>query len=90
MSSTEIALPGLGTFGRLGESRRGIVEEYDAESGLGLTLETDGSRYRFHCSAIADGSRQIGVGTEVIFSLRLVVLGQIEAADLVSVSASSG
>ena len=46
-----------------GRPRLGRVVSYDAERGLGLVAE-DGSpagrSYRFHCTAIADGSSMLG------------------------------
>ena len=41
----------------------------------------DGTNYPFHCIEIADGSRDIAVGTGVDFTL-LPKLGRYEAADI--------
>ena len=41
----------------------------------------DGTGYPFHCIEIADGSRDIAVGTAVDFAL-LPKLGRYEAADI--------
>lgn len=46
---------------------RGVVDAYDREVGLGTIVADDGSRWPFHCTVIADGSRDIEVGTAVGF-----------------------
>jgi len=58
----------------------GTVVEFDADVGLGV-VATDRDRYRFHCIEIADGSRNIAVGTAVTFEL-LAKLGRYEAANI--------
>lgn len=66
------------------EPRRGVVIAYDASRGLG-SLETASSHstgrdtYRFHSTAIADGSRQIDAGTSVVFALAAGLGGVVEA-----------
>jgi cold shock CspA family protein len=60
---------------------RGTVAEFDEARGLG-EVDADGVRYPFHCTAIADGTRTIPVGTEVTFDLRPGGLGRWEATDL--------
>jgi len=57
---------------------QGTVVEFDRDVGLGV-IEAGGRRYPFHCIEIADGSRDIAVGTEVSFEL-LCKLGRYEAA----------
>ena len=47
--------------------QEGVVEEFDAEVGLGAVIDASGQRFAFHCTEIADGSRRIGVGTQVVF-----------------------
>ncbi len=42
----------------------GTVVEFDAAVGLGV-IEADDVAYPFHCIEIADGSRDIAVGTAV-------------------------
>ncbi|MDX2382269.1 MAG: cold shock domain-containing protein [Acidimicrobiia bacterium] len=61
------------------ERRRGIVEEFDVERGLGTIVAEDGSRHRFHCIEIVNGTRSIEPGTAVGFEL-LAKLGRYEAA----------
>ena len=58
----------------------GTVTEFDADIGLGV-IDTDGVRYPFHCIEIADGSRDIAVGTDVTFGV-LCKLGRYEAASI--------
>ncbi len=61
------------------EHRRGLVEEFDAERGLGTIIAEDGSLHMFHCIEIADGTRSIEPGTSVRFDL-LAKFGRYEAA----------
>lgn len=61
--------------------RRGHVVEFDESVGLGVVEANDGSRHPFHCVEIADGSRTIGIGTEVSFEI-MPKLGRWEAARL--------
>lgn len=58
----------------------GTVVEFDAEVGLGV-VDSDGVRYPFHCIEIADGSRDIEVGTVVSFEV-IGKFGRYEAADI--------
>ena len=44
---------------------RGTVTAFDAHVGLGDITIADGPVVMFHCAEIADGSRQIDVGSEV-------------------------
>ncbi|MSO36835.1 MAG: cold-shock protein [Acidimicrobiia bacterium] len=60
----------------------GTVASFDEQSGLGVVLSSDGSRYGFHCVQIADGSRTIDVGTRVSFNVVPGLLGTWEAADI--------
>lgn len=57
----------------------GAVIEFDRVVGLGEVELADGTRYPFHCIEIADGTRDIAVGTAVTFEL-LGKLGRYEAA----------
>jgi len=60
----------------------GRVSEFDDHRGLG-TIETDhGRRYRFHCTAIADGTRTIPVGVTVEFVVTTGPLGLVEATQV--------
>jgi CspA family cold shock protein len=61
----------------------GRVAAFDREIGLGEVASVDGVTYPFHCIEIADGSRDIAVGTVVTFSL-LGKLGRYEAAHITS------
>jgi len=45
----------------------GVVAEFDADVGLGLIVDGDDGRWPFHCTAIADGTRTIAIGTMVCF-----------------------
>ena len=59
----------------------GTVTEFDSQVGLGVVATRDGHRFPFHCIEIADGTREIAVGTDVTFD-RLAKLGRYEAADI--------
>jgi cold shock CspA family protein len=63
--------------------RTGTVAAFDAERGLGELAAESGERWPFHCTAIADGSRRIEVGTAVAFCVVPGHLGRDEAADVV-------
>jgi hypothetical protein len=66
----------------------GRVTSFDPVRGLG-EVGTDGAsppggvRYGFHATAIADGSRQIRVGTRVAFTVAPGHRGRYEARSLV-------
>jgi cold shock CspA family protein len=45
----------------------GVVIDFDAIVGLGTVRAADGVEVGFHCTQIADGSRQIAPGTTVEF-----------------------
>jgi CspA family cold shock protein len=62
--------------------RRGVVSAFDEYVGLGVVTGEDGVDYPFHCVEIADGSRTIGVGTEVAFT-PTPKLGRFEAFQLI-------
>ena len=57
----------------------GVVTSFDREVGLGEVTTADGGVYLFHCIEIADGSRDIAVGTNVSFVL-LAKFGRFEAS----------
>jgi cold shock CspA family protein len=58
----------------------GAVVAFDERRGLGEIEATDGTRYPFHCTRIADGSRTIAVKTAVEFEVVPGNLGHWEAA----------
>jgi len=62
-----------------GAVRTGRVETFDDARGIGSVAADDGSSYPFHCTAIADGTRTIAVGTPVAFTLAPGHLGRVEA-----------
>jgi cold shock CspA family protein len=47
--------------------RTGKVERFDKDAGLGELRSSDGRLYGFHCTEIADGTRDITVGAPVAF-----------------------
>jgi hypothetical protein len=56
----------------------GRVAAFDAARGIGSIEDSGGVLHRFHAANIADGSRQIVVGTAVSFE-RLARFGTWEA-----------
>lgn len=63
----------------------GTVTAFDADRGLGTVTTAGGVALPFHCTAIADGSRQIEVGAAVAFTTAAGHLGRLEARELVPV-----
>jgi cold shock CspA family protein len=63
----------------------GTVATFDADRGLGTVVDDDGRELPFHCTAVADGSRRIEVGTRVSFLTAPGHLGRTEARGLVRV-----
>ena len=61
---------------------RGIVVAFDEHRGYGTVRAADGRELFFHCTAIADGTRRIPVGGEVVFAVVPGHGGQWEAADV--------
>lgn len=74
--------PALDPWRSLADSRRGCVVEFDDAAGLGVVVDSDGRRYPFHCTSIADGTRAIAVGTAVRFVVAPGHRGRLEARDL--------
>ena len=63
----------------MSETLSGVVVAFNDSAGLGEVERDDGVRFPFHCIEIADGTREIAVGTWVTFEL-LCKLGRYEAA----------
>ena len=66
--------------------RTGVIAAFDDPKGFGIVGSGD-DQYFFHCTQIADGTRTIGVGTEVTFEVVAGHLGQWEAAEVTPVRA---
>ena len=60
----------------------GVVTEFDEAAGLGTVTAEDGTAYRFHCTAIADGTRSIEIDTKVEFEVRPGRHGTYEASGI--------
>jgi cold shock CspA family protein len=60
----------------------GTVTEFDDPRGWGTVTTAAGDEHFFHCSAIADGTRTIEVGTVVTYDVVPGRLGRWEAASL--------
>jgi cold shock CspA family protein len=61
---------------------RGVVTAFDEPRGLGEVTADDGVVHAFHCTAIADGSRTIEVGTAVTFDVFAGRMGRWEARSI--------
>jgi cold shock CspA family protein len=79
------------------EAGTGVVATFDEPRGLGtITADgadgTGGGELPFHCTAIADGTRTIPVGTRVRFEVVAGPAGRWEAARIeqTPVDASAG
>jgi cold shock CspA family protein len=61
----------------------GRVATFDEPEGYGTVAADDpAGQWFFHCTAIADGTRSIEVGAEVVFEVVAGHLGRFEATDL--------
>jgi len=61
-------------------SQLGAVVAFDEAGGYGtVAAKGTGHRWFFHCTAIADGSRTIAVGTPVQFEVAAGRMGRYEA-----------
>jgi cold shock CspA family protein len=71
-------------------STSGTVIEFDDAAGTGRVRDddADGAERFFHCTAIADGTRTITVGTKVTYDVRPGHRGQWEAAAITPVAPS--
>lgn len=61
---------------------RGVVREFDEATGLGVVESDDATRYPFHCTQIADGTRTIATSTTVTFDVVPGHQGRWEAAGI--------
>ena len=59
----------------------GTVTDFDFAVGLGHVATGEGVTHLFHCVEIADGTRDIAVGSRVSF-LSVTRFGHLEATDL--------
>jgi cold shock CspA family protein len=59
----------------------GTVTSFDHHEGLGWIEGDDGNRYLFHCAELLDGSRDVAIGTRVIFE-RAIRFGHQEASQI--------
>ena len=64
-------------------ARTGTVTSFEGDRGLGTVAEEDGTPFDFHCTAIADGTRDIEVGRPVSFEVRPGHRGRLEARRVV-------
>lgn len=64
---------------------RGVVSAFDSAAGYGTVRRDDDTEWWFHCTAIADGTREVAVGVRGVFRLVPGGSGRWEAVDLVEV-----
>ncbi len=62
------------------------VTEFDGDRGLGSVVTADGRPYRFHCTAITDGTRRIEPDTAVMVEIGPAGPGQWEAVSVIKVA----
>jgi cold shock CspA family protein len=73
---------GVPPIGAAGAATEGRVVAFDSKRGLGEIRGTDGRSYPFHCTKIADGSREIPLGVPVEFDVAPGPLGRWEAVEI--------
>jgi cold shock CspA family protein len=66
----------------------GVVTEFDEPRGLGVVRGDDGTSYGFHCTALADGTRTVDLGTRVVFCVVAGHGGRYEARAVTTLGAS--
>jgi cold shock CspA family protein len=60
----------------------GAVTAFDPKRGWGTVTDQRGDAFEFHATAIADGSRTIGLGAQVSFLVEPGHRGRYEARSL--------
>jgi hypothetical protein len=66
--------------------RFGEIVAFDEHRGLGTARDAEGRQFEFHCTQIADGTRTIDVGAEVVFVVAAGSLGRWEARGIVKLA----
>ncbi len=72
--------------GRRERPLTGTVAAFDRARGLGTVVDATGRELAFHATAVADGTRSIEPGTEVLFVVVAGHGGRLEARGLVAAS----
>ncbi|MEX2254527.1 MAG: hypothetical protein WEC34_03715 [Acidimicrobiia bacterium] len=67
-------------------ARTGRVAAFDLRRGLGTLESTEGERFDFHCTQVADGTRSVPVGAIVRYVVVPGSLGRWEAAAVDAIS----
>ena len=65
-----------------GATKEGKVVVFDSKRGLGEIRGVDDRTYPFHCTKIADGTREIPVGAAVEFTVAPGPRGRWEAVEI--------
>jgi cold shock CspA family protein len=60
--------------------RHGTVRSFDERRGVGEVEADDGATFKFHATAIADGTRRIAPGTAIEFDVVAGLPGRWDAA----------
>ena len=79
---------GVPPTGAAGAVKDGKVVAFDSRRGLGEIRDGDDRAYPFHCTKIADGSREIPVGLVVEFRVAPGPLGRWEAIEIRAASSA--
>ena len=65
-----------------GERVCGTVVSFDTAAGLGIVAGAGGGKWWFHCTQIADGTREIDAKTEVTFVVAPARMGGWQAVEV--------
>ena len=72
--------PGGGQPAEAFTERAGVVATFDDQVGAGTIVDdATGAPWRFHCTAVADGTRTIAEGTAVVVDVAPGLPGRWEA-----------
>ena len=63
---------------------------FDPDRGLGTVRDDGGSELAFHCTALADGTRSVEVGTRVVYVIAAGHRGLVEARGLATLGHAGG
>ena len=64
-----------------------MVSAFDEARGLGVVRADDGSTYPFHCTALADGTRNVALNARVVFTVAAGHGGRYEARAITTLGA---
>lgn len=85
-TSAATAITRLAASSTVGLPLSASVLAYDDAAGLGVAEVAGVGQLPFHCTAIADGTRTIPVGTAIVCRLAAAHHGRVEAVGVVRLS----